>query len=157
MSTIATTVIRHPKERLSKCSLTPLHGRPEMTFIIWSEQLRFEASEFTLLSVDAPPLSAADASRPLLILDSTWKLLPSLERCLTGAPYRRSIPPGVETAYPRISKDASDPHGGLASVEALYVARTMLGDADPTLLDRYHWGAAFLTKLEAHPLLEGLS
>ena len=118
-----------------------------MTFLMWREGLRFDASGYTLLSVGAPELSPADARRPLLILDSTWRLLPTLEGCLTGEPVRRSIPTGVVTAYPRVSKDGSDPTGGLASVEALYVARKMLGDDDETLLSDYHWGQAFLASL----------
>jgi len=147
MKPIPTTVIRHPKERISKCSLRFLHGRPEMTFLRAKPGWRFDATGFTLLAVDAPPLSPDDAGRPLLLLDSTWRWLPQLMACLHGEPVRRSIPGGLETAYPRTSKVFEDPAGGLASIEALYVARRLLGDEDASLLEGYHWREAFLRQL----------
>ncbi len=147
MASIATTVIRHEKEKVRKCSLRFLHDRPEMTFLRHRPGFRFDATGFTLLAVDAPPLSIADAGRPLLLLDSTWRWLPQLLACLDGAPTARSIPGELRTAYPRASKVFEDPATGLASIEALYVARAVLGDDDPTLLDGYHWKEAFLDGL----------
>jgi pre-rRNA-processing protein TSR3 len=147
MKPIPTTVIRHPKERISKCSLRFLHGRPEMTFLRAKPGWRFDATGFTLLAVEAPALSPEDAGRPLLLLDSTWRWLPQLMACLHGEPVRRSIPGGLETAYPRTSKVFEDPAGGLASIEALYVARRLLGDEDASLLEGYHWREAFLRQL----------
>ncbi len=152
---IATTVIRHPKERISKCSLRHLHDRPEMTFRRALPGFRFDATGFVLLAVDGEPLSARDHGHPLLLLDSTWRWLPQLQAAVTGAPLRRSIPAGVRTAYPRQSRTFADPDGGLASVEALYVARRLLGDDDPTLLDGYHWREAFLAGLRSVPALAG--
>ena len=147
MTAVPTTVIRHHKERLAKCSLRFLHDRHEMTFLREREGFTFDATGFTLLAVDAPPLSLADAGRPLLLLDSTWRWLPQLLACLRGEPVPRSIPGGLATAYPRVSKVFEDPAAGLASVEALYVARRILGDDDPTLLDGYHWKQEFLASL----------
>ena len=149
MTSIPTTVIRHPKERIRKCSLRFLHDRPEMTFLKAKPELRFDATGFLLLAVDAPPLSLADRGHPLLLLDSTWRWLPQLEACVTGAPIRRSIPNGLRTAYPRVSKLFEDPAAGLASIEALYTARRLLGDDDVTLLDGYHWRDEFLAQLAA--------
>ena len=54
MNTIATTVIRHAKERISKCSLRHLHDRPEMTYYKCKPGYRFDATDFTLLAIDAP-------------------------------------------------------------------------------------------------------
>ncbi|MCK5944232.1 MAG: hypothetical protein KAI24_19755 [Planctomycetes bacterium] len=144
MTAVATTVIRHPKERVSKCSLRFLHDRPEMTFLRGKPGFEFDATGFLLLAVDAPPLSTADAGHPLLLLDSTWRWLPQLEACVVGEPIRRSIPGGLRTAYPRVSKVFDDPAAGLASIEALYVARKLLGDDDPDLLEGYHWKQEFL-------------
>jgi len=141
---IPTTVIRHPKERISKCSLRFLHDRPEMTFHRARPGFTFDATDFVLLAVDAEPLSEADNEHPLLLLDSTWRWLPQVEACVTGAPIRRSIPGGLRTAYPRVSKVFDDPSAGLASIEALYVARKLLGDEDESLLDGYHWKQQFL-------------
>ena len=106
--------------------------------------LRFDATGFILLAVDAPPLSLADQGLPLLLLDSTWRWLPQLNACVTGEPIKRSIPGSLHTAYPRVSKTFEDPAGGLASIEALYVARKLLGDEDPELLHDYHWKDEFL-------------
>ncbi|MBM4061054.1 MAG: hypothetical protein FJ265_08150 [Planctomycetes bacterium] len=149
MAPIPTTVIRHGKERIAKCSLRFLHGRPEITFLRAKPGFTFDATGFLLLAVDAVPLSAADAGRPLLLLDSTWRWLPQLLACLTGEPVRRSIPAGLQTAYPRASKLFEDPAAGLASVEALYVARRILGDDDETLLEGYHWKRRFLESVRA--------
>ncbi len=149
MTAIPTTVIRHPKERIAKCSLRFLHDRAEMTFLRAKPGFRFDATGFTLLAVDAPVLSPADAGRPLLLLDSTWRWLPQLMACVTGTPVLRSIPGNVRTAYPRVSKVFDDPAAGLASIEALYLARKLLGDDDPTLLDGYHWRDPFLASLQS--------
>jgi pre-rRNA-processing protein TSR3 len=148
MRPIPTTVIRHPKEKIRKCSLRFLHERPEMTFLRGNPGFVFDATGFTLLAVDAEPLSTKDNERPLLLLDSTWRWLPQLLACVSGEPIRRSIPGNVRTAYPRISKVFEDPEAGLASIEALYLARKLLGDDDPTLLDGYHWKDPFLQSLQ---------
>ena len=145
-------VIRHPKERISKCSLRFLHDRPDITFYKATPSFSFDCTDHLLLAVDAPPLSPADAGHPLLLLDSTWRLLPDLQRCLEGTPIRRSIPDGLaETCYPRASKNFEDPTHGLASVEALYLAKRLLGDDDPSLLDGYHWKEPFLEQLRGGP------
>ena len=140
---IPVTIIRHVKERRSKCSLTPLEGREDVSFLRARPGWTFDATGFTVLGLDAPVLSSADVGRPLLLLDSTWRLLPQLESCLVGTGVRRSLP-SVQTAYPRVSKIAHDPLGGLASVEALYFAQYLLGTADVTILDQYHWREPFI-------------
>lgn len=137
-------VIRHPRERRSKCSLEPLRHRPDLRFLKATPDFRFDATGYLLLAVDAPLLSPADPPLPLLLLDSTWRLLPALRKQLRGQPLPRSLPPSLLTAYPRTSKLAPDPPAGLASVEALYAARLLLGRPVSGLLDAYPWRAAFL-------------
>lgn len=146
------TVIRHPKEKRSKCTLTPLEGREDIQYHRAREGWMFDATGYTVLGLDAPVLSLTDAGRPLLLLDSTWRLLPQLEDCLAGEGVRRSLPE-VETAYPRTSKIAKDPMGGLASVEALYLAQLLLGNRDDTLLDGFYWSGEFLAILTASGFL----
>lgn len=139
------TILRHYKERLAKCSLRGLEARGDFTFRTIRPGLSFDAGGHTLLTVEAPVLTPADAVRPLLLLDSTWRLLPQLEAALTGTPpVPRSLPRGLVTAYPRTSKISEDPAAGLASVEALYAALRLLGHDDPTLLDDYYWRDEFL-------------
>ena len=144
---IPVTVIRHRKERISKCSLRRLHDRPEFTFLKEREEFEFDASGFILLSVDAPPLSPDDRGAPLLLLDATWRWLPQVERAVVGEPIRRSLPP-VQTAYPRTTKLFEDPEQGLASVEAVYWAKRVLGENDPSLLEGYRWREEFLENVE---------
>jgi pre-rRNA-processing protein TSR3 len=52
--------------------------------------------------------------------------------------------PALATAYPRKSRTFSDPEQGLASVEALYAALFLLGDARPELLEGYRFAERFL-------------
>ncbi|MGK0176565.1 MAG: pre-rRNA-processing protein TSR3 [Lentimonas sp.] len=141
------TIIRHPKERRSKCSLTPLEGRADTSFFRARPEWTFDMTGFTVLALGAPILSMEDAGRPLLLLDSTWRLLPQLEACLIGEGVHRTLPE-VPSAYPRTSKIAEDPVGGLASVEALFLAKVLLGERDDTLLENYHWRSRFLENLE---------
>lgn len=146
------TVIRHPKERRSKCSLTPLEGRADIRFLKARAGWEFDITGYTVLALGAPELSVEDAGRPLLLLDSTWRLLPQLEACLKSEGVRRTLP-AVATAYPRVSKIDQDPHGGLASVEALYLARLMLGERDDNLLQSYYWRDEFIENLTRSGLL----
>ncbi len=138
------TIIRHAKERKSKCTLEPLRGRPGITFLEARPDFRFNATGYLLLAIDAPVLSPEDAKHPLLLLDSTWRLLPQLMSKVDGEPILRTLPLHVRTAYPRVSKISEDPARGLASVEALYLAKRLLGDDDPSLLEHYHWREDFL-------------
>jgi pre-rRNA-processing protein TSR3 len=59
---------------------------------------------------------------------------------------RRSLPPGLITAYPRKQQDCPDPARGLASVEALFAAYTLMGRDTSGLLDNYYWKEDFLKK-----------
>jgi pre-rRNA-processing protein TSR3 len=144
-------VLRHPRERKSKCSLEPLRGRPDLRFLTWRPDLELRADGFVLLEIGAPVLRAADAAFPLLLLDSTWRLLPRLRKALTGAPLVRSLPPSAQTAYPRRSKLSPDPDAGLASVEALFLARRLQGRSTAGLLDHYPWRDDFLRRLRHEP------
>lgn len=146
------SIIRHPKERRSKCSLTPLESREDLTFHRARLGWAFDMTGFTVLALGAPEMSEADAGRPILLLDSTWRLLPQVEACLVGVGVRRTLP-SVPTAYPRISKIAEDPMGGLASVEALYLAKLLIGERDDALLEAYHWRNEFLETLKVANLL----
>lgn len=170
MSPPSVIIIRHPKERRSKCSLQPLRDRPGLFFFNARPGFRYDAGGHLLLAVDAPVVSPGDAElpaeermdvahrlaaqgvsgacdlRPLLLLDATWRLLPQVESCIenldTSLP--RSLPEELTSAYPRVSKISADPGSGLASVEALYAALRILGWRDDSLLDDYHWREAFL-------------
>lgn len=137
------TVVRHPREKISKCSLRCLHGHPNFSFLKASDGFSFDATGFVLLEMGAPEISPADAGMPILLLDSTWLLLGKVRAKIKGAPVPRSISQNVKTAYPRVSKIASDPDG-LATVEALYAALRAVGDLSPEILKGYVFAKKFL-------------
>lgn len=137
------TVIRHPRENVKKCSLRRLHGRPDFEFLRASEKFFFDATGFMLLEIGAPPVAPADAGLPILLLDSTWRLLPSLRAKVGGKFVPRSIPPEIRTAYPRVSKVFDDP-AGLATIEALYAAMKLSGNPDPSVLKGYPFARKFM-------------
>lgn len=170
-------ILRHPKERRSKCTLQPFRWKEGFFFHNAAPGFRYEATGHLLLAVDAPPLTPEDgiwsaaeraaaeaawkggndpsqcaryatfARRPLLLLDATWRRLPSMAECVVGNPLRRSLPSDLATAYPRRNQEGLDPDGGLASVEALYAALAILGHSEPALLDHYRWNEEFLARM----------
>lgn len=137
------TIIRHRKERRSKCSLTPLEGLPGFTFFTYPQD-EPDVADHLRLSLDGPPLATADRERPLLLLDGTWRLVAPLERRYADVE-PRSIPRAI-TAYRRVSKVFPDPEAGLASIEALIVAFQVLGTDPAPLVERYLWGRDFLDR-----------
>lgn len=139
-----TAVIRHPKENRQKCSLRHLHEHPEFEFFNAVDGFSFDASGYTLLEIDAPTMSEADAQRPILLLDSTWHLLPKIRAKVYGNFVPRSLPLSIKTGYPRVSKMHSDPNG-LATIEALYVALKFAGRPNPSIIREYPFALHFLT------------
>ena len=127
----------------AKCTVRPLRGTPGLEFLPYPLRRRSDLSRHLLLAPDAPPLSAADAGRPLLLLDASWRHAATMRRAVEPVE-TRSIPPGWLTAYPRRSKIHADPETGLATVEALFAALCTLGIRDDSLLRCYPWRAAFL-------------
>ena len=56
---------------------------------------------------------------------------------------KRSLPPHLLTAYPRKQTGCLDPLRGLASIEALFAASSLLGRNTEGLLDHFHWKPRF--------------
>ncbi len=148
-----TIIIRHTRERLSKCSLHGLESREDLIFRTFHpDRATPLTSEETLgrivLSLDAPPLSADDAAHSLILIDGTWRLAEKMHRAMRAElrhAIPRSLPTGWRTAYPRVQTACPDPDRGLASVEALFVAHHVMGRSTDGLMDHYHWRDAFLT------------
>ena len=140
-------LVRLRKESLRKCSLAPLMQaeRPGWTWHHVDLGDPVAAGEATLLHPEGEPLSPADAVRPLLLVDSSWRDLPRVLRGVEGTLHRRALPPGLVTAYPRKSNWFPDPDAGLASVEALHAALALLGARDDSLLDGYHFAERWLS------------
>jgi pre-rRNA-processing protein TSR3 len=138
-----TIIVVHPKERRSKCSVEPLRGREDFIFWTFPEPGEESLDNYVRLGFGGPVLNAEDdGHRGLLVLDGTWKLAGRMENVFNDIPIR-SIPE-TTTAYPRKSKVFDDPHGGLATIEAIYVANKLLNRPTSGLLDKYYWREQFL-------------
>jgi pre-rRNA-processing protein TSR3 len=136
-------IVRDPRESAAKCSLTPLRGRPGITFVSYHPERRVAAGRRIRLDPDGASLTEADRGVPLLVVDCAWRRVKSVLATIDGELVPRRLPP-FETAYPRRSKLFEDPERGLASVEALYAALHLLGEPRPELLEGYRWAARFL-------------
>lgn len=130
-------------EAPAKCTVRPLRGMPGLEFRSYPLRTRLDLSNHLVLAPDAPPLTIADAGRPLLVLDASWRHALRMRKVL-GPVEGRSIPPGWRTAYPRHSKIHSDPETGLATAEALFAAQFICGVRNDSLLRFYPWRDAFL-------------
>jgi len=144
-------LVRLDRESPRKCSLTPLRKREDLAlrWFPFSAGERIFVGPATLLHPDGDLLQPADAGRPLLLVDSSWRDLPRVLRGLKGELHLRSLPASLRTAYPRRSKTFPDPARGLASIEALHAATALLGARDDSLLDGYPWREAWLEKNRA--------
>ena len=138
-------ILRDPREARAKCSLTPLRGQSGVRFVEYRPERRIAAGGRILLDPEGELLEPSDREHGLLVLDCSWRRLASLRRVLDGQPLARRLPPLV-TGYPRRSKCFADPLEGLASIEALYAALTLLGHSVGHLLERYPWREAFLER-----------
>jgi pre-rRNA-processing protein TSR3 len=145
-------ILRDPRESAAKCSLTPLRGLSGIRFVEYDRERRLAAGERVLLHPQGELLGPADRGRDLLLIDCSWRRVPSLLRTVDGELHLRRLPP-LTSAYPRKSKTFADPASGLASVEALYAAVLLLGEPRPELLSNYRWREAFL---DANPALRAL-
>jgi pre-rRNA-processing protein TSR3 len=143
MSTAPPTVIvRHPNENPRKCSVYPLRGRADLIFLHHPVAQRPALAGYIRLAAEGPPLTAADSSAGILLLDGSWRWAGAMERDFLDVPPRSLS--GWKTAYPRVSKLGTDPHNGLASIEALFLAYHLLGRPTSGLLDHYRWADDFL-------------
>ena len=127
----------------AQCTVRPLRGTPGLDFLPYPLRQKPDLARHLLLAPDALPLSPADAGRPLLLLDASWRNAAKMRKSVEPVD-ARSIPPGWQTAYPRRSKIHEDPDAGLATVEALFAALCTLGFRDDSLLRFYPWRDAFL-------------
>jgi len=143
-------VLRDPRESKAKCSLTPLRGMSGIRFVEFDRERRVAVGERILLHPDGEELGERDRGRDLLLIDCAWRRVPQLLASVDGTLHARRLP-RLATAYPRRSKLFVDPRQGLASVEALYAATVLLGEARPEFLAGYRWRDAFLA---ANPGLE---
>lgn len=139
-----TIIIRHRRENLKKCSLSGHETRNDFLFFKYPFQNSPTIENAVLLCFDAPLITKQDASLGLLILDGTWRYAQKIQSQIKGTYFPRSLPTEIRTAYPRRQEDCSDQKRGLASIEAIYVAYTLLGRSTMGLLDNYIWKDKFI-------------
>jgi len=142
---LPTIIFRHHKENIKKCSLEPLKGRSDTFFFTYPKEKLPPLTNYFSLSFDGPLLSKEDAHLGLLLIDGTWNYATKMSRCLPPNLPKRSLPPYLQTAYPRKQTGCAEPLRGLASIEALYAAYVLLERSTKGLLDHYHWKDQFLT------------
>ncbi len=143
-----TIILRHRRENLKKCSLRGLEQREDLRFFTYPKSELPCLAGYLLLTLDAPPLTSQDAHLGLFLIDGTWRHAQTMFSQLPF-PHRfeyRSLPSYFTTAYPRRQEDCPEPHRGLASIEALYIAYHLTGRPTEGLLDNYHWKDQFLNK-----------
>lgn len=139
-----TTIFRHRRENLKKCTLRPLETRKDFQFFTYPKDSLPDLSNYFLLTLDAPVISQDDAHLGIFLLDGTWRYVEKMATRLPSNLQKRSLPPNWKTAYPRRQDDCFDPARGLASIEALFVAYQLLGRTCDGLIDNYYWKDLFL-------------
>ena len=145
-------VLMDARENKKQCSVYPLRERPDFRLRYFDRKQSplapFQAD--FLLHIDGECLSEMKLEpRPsfsVATIDCTWKkLAPALARVEAPLPRFARIPADFATAYPRKSKTPGlDPDGGLATIEALFIAAAFLGSWDETLLEKFHFKNQFL-------------
>src|SRR5438128_544990 len=107
-----TIVVRSPRENPRKCTILPLRGRDDLLFLTFPPPERPNFDGYVRLAADGDPLTAQDASFGLLLLDGSWNRAGQMTREYLDVPPRSLS--GYRTAYPRTSKQGTDPSNGLA-------------------------------------------
>lgn len=136
-----TVIVVHPREKRSKCTVEPLRGRDDFVFWTFPDRGPESLDGYIQLGIGGQELTADDAEHGLLVLDGTWRLAERMFPSFREVPVR-TLPPW-ETAYPRVSKLFEDPTAGLATIEAVFAAHTILGRDTTGLLDNYYWADEF--------------
>ncbi len=142
-------ILMDRKENPRKCTILPQKEREDFTIRYFSGSRAIPAfkADF-LLHINGEDLSLLEpATRASIgLIDCNWKKVAGcLQKIERPLPRLVRIPEGAQTAYPRRNAEGKDPEGGLATIEALFVAGAFLGFWDETLLEKYYFKEAFLS------------
>ena len=152
-------VIIDSSETPNKCTIAPLAHRPDFRlFRVKGSGALGPLNSPILLHHEGQCLTTIHKSfseiSGIATVDCVWKRLEGLlKRIAEPRPTFARIPDGFETAYPRRSENNSDPTGGLATIEAIFVAAALLGKWDVSLLSEYYFGRKFI-ELNAKQFLD---
>ena len=142
-------VLHRRNEPPGQCTLTPFRRAPraDLTIVDWPLSAPLELpGDALLLHVDGLPLAVTDAPATIVLIDTTWSKVGGVLRALPADLRRRSLPRGAQTAFPNVSKQGRDPAGGLATVEAIFLATSQLGARDERWLAHYAHRDRFLAR-----------
>lgn len=148
MNYLPTVVLRHRRENLKKCSLTGLEKRADFKFYTYPYDPISELPRYIMLSFDGELLSKKDAGKGLFILDGTWRYADTMYKNnpTLHTMEKRSLPVHFKTAYPRKQEDCSEAKRGLSSIEAIYIAYSILGYPTDGLFSHYMWESLFFER-----------
>lgn len=144
-------VILDSGETPNKCTIAPLADRPDFRLLpgkgsgplgpLIAPVLLHHEGE-CLLTIKK---SFDGGVNGIASIDCVWRRLDALlERIAGPLPILGRIPEGFKTVYPRRSAGGSDPVGGLATIEAIFIAGALLGNWDVSLLSEYYFGRKFV-------------
>lgn len=140
-------------ETANKCTIAPLAPRTDFRlFPVHGEGALGPLSAPILLHHEGQCLTTlASLPRPIPALasvDCVWRRLPRLLERIGWVgekkPILAKIPDGFKTVYPRVGSSRTDPGGGLATIEAIFIASAILGRYDATLLSHYYFAQPFI-------------
>jgi pre-rRNA-processing protein TSR3 len=143
-------VVIDSPETANKCTIAPLSDRSDFhLFRVAGSGIFGPLRSSVLLHHEGLCLSkvreSIGAVQGVASIDCVWRRLDDLMRRIEGPlPVLVRIPDGFETAYPRRNKKDLDPTGGLATIEAIFVAAAILGNWDVSLLSKYYFGRQFI-------------
>src|SRR5438874_10299127 len=101
MTAVRTIIVRHPKENPKKCSVLPLKGRPDLSFVHYPVKAPLNLAGYIRLAAEGPTLSLADCNSGILLLDGSWRWAGAMTAAFEHVPPRSLH--GYQTAYPRVS------------------------------------------------------
>lgn len=145
-------VILDAGETPNKCTIAPLGYRSDFQLLRAHGDTTFRPLRACLLLHHEGECITAFSTRHraphgIAAIDCVWRRLnPLVQRIEGDLPPKVRIPDGFVTAYPRVSKTGKDPAGGLATIEAIFLASALLGHWDATLLSEYYFCRRFLEK-----------
>jgi len=137
-------------ETPNKCTIAPLAYRTDFHLIPAKGKKVLAPLKSSLLlhhQGDCLTALAESCAKPVGIasIDCVWRRLDTLLNRIEGpVPILGRIPEGFQTAYPRSSRKNTDPTGGLATIEAIFVAAAVFGNWDVSLLSEYYFGREFV-------------
>jgi len=141
-------ILMDKKENPRKCTILPLRDRKDFHIRYFHGKRAIPAFQSeVLLHMDGENLAdiTPHSIHSLALIDCIWRRVePTLKKVEGPTPRLVKIPPGFITAYPRKNKQGNDPEGGLATIEALFIAASFLGIWDESLLEKYHFKNEFL-------------